>query len=197
MNKSESKYFNTAIRMDEALISLLEKKDIEFITVKEICETAGVNRSTFYLHYENVAELLAETLEYMNKKFMACFQADAATTIREIKSAEKKELIFITPEYLNPYLNFIKENKKIFVAAMNKSEVYESKIRYEKLYEHLFEPIMERFACPREKRKYIIVFYIQGIMGIVREWMKGGCREEVREISKIITELILQENKKY
>ena len=42
MNKSESKYFHTALRMNEALISLLEKKDLEFITVKEICETAGV-----------------------------------------------------------------------------------------------------------------------------------------------------------
>ena len=38
MNKHESKYFSTAILMDEALISLLDKKSIEFITVKEICE---------------------------------------------------------------------------------------------------------------------------------------------------------------
>ena len=52
MNKAESKYFNTALRMDEALISLLRVKDLEYITVKEICEKAGVNRSTFYLHYE-------------------------------------------------------------------------------------------------------------------------------------------------
>ncbi len=38
MNKSESKYFHTALRMDEALISLLEEKDLEYISVKEICE---------------------------------------------------------------------------------------------------------------------------------------------------------------
>ena len=50
MNKNESKYFNTAIKMDEALIMLLEKKDFEYITIKEICDTAGVNRSTFYLY---------------------------------------------------------------------------------------------------------------------------------------------------
>ena len=37
MNKSESKYFNTALRMSEALIALLEEKDLEYITVKEIC----------------------------------------------------------------------------------------------------------------------------------------------------------------
>ena len=42
MNKNESKYFNTAIKMDEALISLLEKKDFAYITVKEICDKAGV-----------------------------------------------------------------------------------------------------------------------------------------------------------
>ena len=42
MNKSESKYFNTALRMDEALVELLNQKPFEFITVKEICAQAGV-----------------------------------------------------------------------------------------------------------------------------------------------------------
>ena len=35
MNKSESKYFATAVRMDEAFLRLLEKKDFAYITVKE------------------------------------------------------------------------------------------------------------------------------------------------------------------
>ena len=68
MNKSESKYFNTALRMDEALIELLEKKDLEYITVKEICQQAGVNRSTFYLHYETISDLLRETMEMVNQR---------------------------------------------------------------------------------------------------------------------------------
>ena len=38
MNKSESKYFNTAIKMDEAFMEILEQKDFEYISVKEICE---------------------------------------------------------------------------------------------------------------------------------------------------------------
>ena len=37
MNKNGSKYFNTALFMNEALLSLLEKKDFEYITVKELC----------------------------------------------------------------------------------------------------------------------------------------------------------------
>lgn len=74
MNKSESKYFNTALLMDEALIQLLEVKDYEYITVKEICEKAGVNRSTFYLHYETVNDLLSECLENIKKRFLIRMQ---------------------------------------------------------------------------------------------------------------------------
>lgn len=73
MNKHESKYFNTAILMDEALINLLNKKNIEYISIKEICDAAGVNRSTFYLHYESINDLVNETMDYINKKFINCF----------------------------------------------------------------------------------------------------------------------------
>ena len=73
MNKSESKYFNTALLMNEALLLLLEKKDYEFVTVTELCQKAGVNRTTFYLHYETMDDLLLETIEMVNKKFNDTF----------------------------------------------------------------------------------------------------------------------------
>ena len=73
MNKNESKYFNTAKKMDEALITLLEKKDFEYITIKEICYIAGVNRSTFYLHYSNTFDLLQETTSYILDKHLAYY----------------------------------------------------------------------------------------------------------------------------
>ena len=53
MNRQESKYQYTASLMDEALLLLLEQKDYDTITVKEVCQKAGVNRSTFYLHYHD------------------------------------------------------------------------------------------------------------------------------------------------
>ena len=73
MNKSESKYFNTAVRFDKALLSLIEKKPFEYITISEICEKAGVNRSTFYLHYENTRDLLKETISYILDSFTSYF----------------------------------------------------------------------------------------------------------------------------
>ena len=81
MNKAESKYFNTAVRIDEAFIALLEKKDFDYITVKEICEKAGINRSTFYLHYETIGDLLHESIEYMNRKCFASFHGKDASPV--------------------------------------------------------------------------------------------------------------------
>ena len=89
LNKSESKYYNTACLMDEALILLLEKKEYSFITVKEICEKAGVNRSTFYLHYETIDDLLSECIEYVGSKI----QKKYSNKIID-KKVIKKDIIF-------------------------------------------------------------------------------------------------------
>ena len=112
MNKNESEYFNTTAIFDEALIYLLEKKDIEYITVKEICNSAGVNRSTFYLHYEAINDLIEETMNYVNKKFINYFSEDTKEFIEKIKYLSLDELKLVEVKYLEPYLDFVKSNKK-------------------------------------------------------------------------------------
>ncbi len=116
MNRSESKYFNTAIKMDQALIRLLETKSFDYITVKEICETAGVNRSTFYLHYETIGDLLEETMYYLIDQFLSFFSAKMKNP--GMSNKELPELNFITERYLFPYLTYIKENRRIFSAIL-------------------------------------------------------------------------------
>ena len=177
MNKHESKYFSTAILMDEALISLLDKKSIEFITVKEICEKASVNRSTFYLHYESINDLLVETADYVNEKFISYFDKDVNNFIEEIKTSKLEDLKLIKKEYLTPYLNFVKDNKKIFKASFSK---------YNSLEKNIFIPILERFNVPEKDRKYLVTFYISGIMAIIKNWIINDCKDEISDIEEII-----------
>lgn len=118
MNKAESKYFNTANLMDEALMRLLEHKDYEYITVKEVCKKAGVNRSTFYLHYEKMDDLLAESLERLNQTFLSYFEGQTPEIISKIDESPLSELIFLTNDYLLPYLNFVFENKHVMRAGI-------------------------------------------------------------------------------
>ena len=98
--------------MDEALITLLEKKDLAYITVKEICQQANVNRSTFYLHYETIADLVSETVDMINERFLSYFPQYKETFPQRIHECEPKDLIFITQEYLLPYLHSFKIIKR-------------------------------------------------------------------------------------
>ncbi len=108
MNKSESKYFNTAKKMDIAFLELLEQKDFEYITVKEICKKAGVNRSTFYLHYETISDLLSESVEYINRHFLDYMKINSVDFMSKLNDCPIEELNLITPEYLIPYLSLYK-----------------------------------------------------------------------------------------
>ncbi len=158
LNNSESKYNNTAIKMDRAFLEILEEKDFEFITVKEICKRAEVNRSTFYLHYETIADLLDESLDYINEQFLSYFDADARQFIESIHHAELEEINLITPKYLVPYLRYIKDHQRIFRTSLQKNKVLKGNSRFNALYANIIEPILNRNHVA-EEAKIIIFFY--------------------------------------
>ena len=186
MNKHESKYFNTASLFDETLIILLEKKDIDYITVKELCEIAGVNRSTFYLHYESINDLLNETLEYVINKFINYFNKDSKNFIEKINSSDKNNLILIKEEYLKPYLKFTKDNKKVFIAALKNPTTLRVQEYYFNLEKYIFYPILDKFDIPDNEKKYVLQFYINGIIGIIKQWIINNCEDEIDDIMNII-----------
>ncbi len=190
MYKSESKYFNTAKKMDKALISLLEEKSFEYITVSEICKRANVNRSTFYLHYENTIDLLNETTRFLLDNFGAYFNVDRENLISKFKESSLDELNFISDEYLHPYLSYIKENKHIFTTVLSHSDSFGFNDIFQRLYENIFNPILDRFEYPLADRKYAMMFYLNGITAIVKEWLKDKCEKSIQEVSQIIYECI-------
>ena len=160
MNKSESKYFNTAIRMDEAFMELLEEKDFEYISVKEICERAGVNRSTFYLHYETIGDLLEESVSYMNERFLEYFNGNGQSIAGRIDVADIKEF------------------------ALRLADTYH------RMFTHVLSPIMDRFSVSEKEKKYLLSFYMNGIMAVIKTWISGNCEDDIDFIVKIISERI-------
>ena len=186
MNKSESKYFNTAKKMDKALISLLEEKSFEYITVSEICKRAEVNRSTFYLHYENTVDLLNETARFLLDDFAAYFNVDVENITNKFKENSLDELNLISDEYLHPYLSYIKENRIAFSTVLLHSVSFGFNEIFQRLYDNIFNPILERYNYPATDRKYAMMFYLNGITAVVTEWLKDGCKKSIQEVSQII-----------
>ena len=190
MNRSESRYFNTAVKMDKALISLLENKDFEYITVSEICKEAGVNRSTFYLHYENTNDLLSEVSKYLIQGFLSYFPGDVSNVSLRLKECSLEELNFITEEYLNPYLSYIKENRRVFLTVLSHGVTFNFEGIYQNMFEHIFNIILDRFHYPEGNRKYVMFFYLNGINAIVIEWLKNDCNKSIEQVSDIIKNCI-------
>lgn len=190
MNKSESRYFVTAAKMDRAFLELLEKKDLPYITVKEICEKAGVNRSTFYLHYETIGDLLAESAEHINEDFLNCVRIDSGDFASKLHNCPIEELYLITPEYLIPYLTYISENRRLFKTALENAAVLRLDESYAKMMRHIIMPIFERYGVPERDRGYIMSFYVHGIMALIGEWLKGDCCDSIEYISGMIQGLV-------
>ena len=186
MNRSESKYFATAARMDAAFLELIEKKDFAYITVKEICEKAKVNRSTFYLHYETVGDLLAESAQRIIDEFVSFMPCDTVEFLEKLQDRPLRELYLITPEYLTPYLTYIKEHRRIFKATVEQASVLRMDDAYRDLNRHVLTPILNRFRVPPEDQKYIMRFFISGLMAIIDEWLKDDCQDSMEHIVSVI-----------
>ena len=193
MNKNESKYFNTAIKMDEALISLLEKKDFEYITIREICDTAGVNRSTFYLHYENTSDLLKETTRYIIDKHLAYYEIDKQRMVIQFEKCRREELLFITDKYLRPYLTFIKDNQRLFKVSIKQFNSLNMDEVYGRMYKHIFNPILDCFHVPDNERAYVMKFYLTGIFAVVMEWLDNNCADDMETVAGVITDCVMGE----
>lgn len=191
MNKNESKYFNTAKKMNDALIALLETKEYEYITIKEICHIANVNRSTFYLHYSNMNDLLEETIKSLNLSFNSHFKSkENESTI--ISKENLEDLLLINDDNLIPYLNFIKENKNIYKVLKTYPQLFNANKTYDQMFRKLFVPIMNRFGLDEKWHKYLMDFYISGLTSIVLDWVYDDCKIPVQEISDFIKGLIVK-----
>lgn len=191
MNKNESKYFNTAKKMNDALIALLETKEYEYITIKEICNIANVNRSTFYLHYSNMNDLLEETIKSLNLSFNSHFKSkENESTI--ISKDNLEDLLLINDDNLIPYLNFIKENKNIYKVLKNHPQLFNANKTYDQMFRKLFVPIMKRFGLDEKWHKYLMDFYIYGLTSIVLDWVYDDCKIPVQEVSDFIKGLIVK-----
>ena len=187
MNKQDSKYFNTASYMDEALLVLLEKKDYDFITVKEVCQTAGVNRSTFYLHYTDIYDLLEQT------------ENDLKNEILEIVNNDQRLRMEETMPYITELFAFIADNREIAsallgphgdVAFMRQIEqiILSHCMKYLKPYlEQLDERTLES----------VNGFCIAGCIGLIISWMKHDFEDTPESMARMTYTLVLSALKPY
>ena len=187
MNRSESKFQNTANKMGSALINLLETQEFLDITIMDICKAAGVNRSTFYAHYGNTYDLLKETYQGMINNFLTECTFDDPVDLTNMQKLNKDDLNFITPKYLLPYLKYIQKHKRLFKIYAENASAFESSKMDDYMIENFFVPIYAKYGVMNKKPIYYMQkYFLKGLDAIISEWVKNDCEDDILFICEII-----------
>lgn len=144
------------------------------------------------MHYETIGDLLEECARHIINRFTEFMPYDTKEFLEKLKNRPLEELCLVTPEYLIPYLNYIKENRCVFKVTVEQFSVLRMDDAYNGLKHLILTPILERFCVSPEKQKYMIPFYINGLIAIIDEWLKDDCRDPVEQVISVMQICIKQ-----
>ena len=155
----------------EAFIQLLATTSLEDITISQLTKKAGVNRSTFYLHYLDKQDFLEQLKE------------ETLTTVRMILRKET----FHPKEALQSILSHFQENSAFFVEiAKNPSFRFADNIRILGMIESTPRSRPVIVAAYQMPERYAITMYVSGLTGLIVDWIINGTQESPQQLTKII-----------
>jgi len=174
--KQNRKTQYTKMMLKDSLIELMKEKPIPQITIKELCEKADINRSTFYVHYADQYQLLKsiedETLSWV-KEIIAGFSG----------KLEKKDFI-MNIEKIFEYLIENKNHIQVLMSEQGDIDFQRNLLIF--IYEQCGTWLMNDLGADVSKSELYFVFLVNGSVGLVQHWLKTGMVETAREMSEFI-----------
>ena len=161
----------TRLLLKTALSELMREKPFSQITIKEICEQADLNRTTFYLHYADQRELLSDVEDEVQQKTLEY--------LRNIKPADD------APSLIEAFLRYIEEHADLFRTLLcdADSEDFRSRFIQNTLKSLRFNiPI----SCPPDEEPYVLCFLMQGSVHMIMEWIRRGFDIDAKQLACLI-----------
>lgn len=149
------------ILLKNALMDLLsEKGSVTKISVRELCERADLNRSTFYAHYSEPKELLEEV------------EAELLDATREHLQKIGAENDIGAHRYLLSFLIYIKENDKPFRTLL--IDAGDPEFRSKFMQQSIIQFIENlNISFPKDQEQYIYSYILNGSTGVIIQWMRS------------------------
>ena len=180
---------NTKRRLREGLLQLLEEKPINEISVKELTELVDVNRGTFYFHYQDIYDLLRD----MEQDFFDNFDRTLSENTPALDEAGFPILDAEGAPYLHAIFSFVDANRsfcRIMLSPhgdMKFVELVKERIdRQCRFFWQLLAP-----GADEAQSGIYNAFLINGLIGLIREWVNDRRDLSVESISELTATLIL------
>lgn len=175
--KANLKVINTKRKLSRSLISLLTSKSITEIDVSELCEKAGINRTTFYKHYASLYHLLDELILQFFKKIETLFLS--------LSSGEN------TTSKVVYLLKYLKQNREFVTIIMNNnsfSSISERLIQLNFICNLINSNIQYRKNA-YVSEDYYVDFIISGWIAAIRRWVNENCDLDVNTLARLLTSI--------
>lgn len=175
--KVNLKVINTKRKLSKSLISLLTSKSITEIDVSELCEKAGINRTTFYKHYASLYHLLDELIVQFFKRIETLFLS--------LSSGEN------TTSKVAYLLKYLKQNREFVTIIMNNnsfSSISERLIQLNFICNLINSNIQYR-KNDYVSEDYYIDFIISGWIAAIRRWVNENCDLDVNTLARLLTSI--------
>lgn len=163
-NNRRVRFTRSALR--EALIDLILEKPLVSITVKDICARADINRSTFYLHFKDVTDILRTTED----EIIEHMREHTPTHERKFRDLQEIEGFFID------FLELIRNNPRIMkviqVLCSEQGDPYFVRKLQTMTYEAFLDGWdMHMMPEMSEQRKLLVFSYtISGMVSMLSTW---------------------------
>ena len=175
--KTNLKVINTKRKLSKSLISLLTSKSITEIDVSELCQKAGINRTTFYKHYASLYHLLDELIVQFFKRIETLFLS--------LSSGEN------TTSKVAYLLKYLKQNREFVTIIMNNnsfSTISERLIQLNFICNLINSNIQYR-KNDYVSEDYYVDFIISGWIAAIRRWVNENCDLDVNTLARLLTSI--------
>lgn len=158
---------------------LLNKKTIDKITVKSICEHCGVNRQTFYIYFTDIMDV-----------FRVTFYEELSEEIAQNRTFETWGGGFLAT------MNYLKKNAGMLLHVYNSSYRTEANAYFTSLSSRLLDDVVDEclekmgVKLKEKDRKFIVNFYRHVFHGVIMDWVTEGMEDEPEIIHKKLSIMI-------
>lgn len=173
MKKEDRRAKMTKDFLKHGLIEMLKTKNINYISVKALCENADVNRSTFYKHYSTVTELYEDIIN------------DVTETLRSITENAGGKIDIFSTDYIGSILDFAESNRDLFLVLLSEN----GNVRFgEYLIRHTDNLLVSQEQT--ELSRYCNYFIVSGMISIIWKWLNEENRMPSHKVAVVISSLL-------
>ena len=161
-----------------AFTDLLAEKPLQRITVREVCQRAGVNRSTIYAHYTDLYDLLTRIEEEMLEDFQ-----QALAPLLDPQLEEFPTPLQITTEIYR----CLKENADVCTVTLGENGDKDFALRLLSLGREIcLKAYAKHFPeATTRQLEYFYAFASGGHMELLRKWVEEGMATSAEEMAQL------------